>query len=108
VLNKRDKLTEEGCASVVAEVRRDLGVEPLVISTRSPADVAHVRAEIIAHFDGAFVDGSLFVPYAEHALVHAVRKEAQIVSERHDADGTHLALRAPKGVLLRLGASLSE
>jgi GTPase len=108
VLNKRDKLSDEDRARVVEEVRRDLGVEPLVISTRSPEDVAHVRAEIIAHFDGEFVDGSLFVPYAEHALVHAVRKEAQILSERHDSDGTHLALRAPKGVLVRLGASLSD
>lgn len=105
VLNKRDKLTEEDVARIDREVRAEVSDRVLWISTRDPNDVLKVRDAIVEHFDGAFEEAEVFVPYAEHARIHHIHSEATVLAERHDDEGTHLRVRAAHAALERLGIS---
>jgi GTP-binding protein HflX len=97
VLNKIDRLDEAA--------RRDLEVElpdAIQVSAHDPADVARVRELIIAFFDGDVEEREIFVPYARHGAIGAMFSQARVVAERHEADGTFVRVRAPRGVLGRL------
>ncbi|MFO0612237.1 MAG: GTPase HflX [Polyangiaceae bacterium] len=101
LLNKRDRLTE----LQIASLRREYP-DGVLLSSKDPKDVAALRERIVTFFDGAFVEEEIFVPYAKHGFVKEVYGAATVVGERHDAEGTHLRVRAPKGVVERLSANV--
>jgi hypothetical protein len=46
------------------------------------------------------------VPYALQRVVAEAHERGHVLSERHDAEGTHLVVRASTEVLARLRAAL--
>jgi GTPase len=101
VLNKADRLSPAARDELRAEYP-----DGVLISAREPAGVLAVREAIVVFFDGEVVDDELFVPYAQHGRVATVYARAQVVAERHDEQGTHLSVRAPRAALGRLRAEL--
>ncbi len=77
------------------------------MSAKAPADVAALRARLVEHFAGAAIEAELFVPWAQHKLVHAIHERCQVVSEVHEDDGTRVAVRAPQAIVDELVAALA-
>jgi len=101
ILNKVDRID--------AAVRERLAAqwpEAVLVSVRDPADVDRVRERIRAHFERDMVEAELLVPYAKQRVVGEAHSACRVLAERHDAEGTHLLLRARPEVIARLRAGL--
>jgi GTP-binding protein HflX len=101
VLNKADRLDPEARARLAAE-----WPDALLLSSRSPADVAALRERIVAFFQRDMVEAELVVPYAQQRVVAEAHASAHILEECHDEHGTRLRLRAAPEVLARLRRAL--
>jgi GTP-binding protein HflX len=99
VLNKADRLSPEQQAELAAEFP-----DAMIVSAHRDEDVARVREAILAFFDGDLEEREIFVPYARHGAVGAMHSSARVMAERHEAEGTFVRVRAPRGVLGRLEA----
>ncbi len=99
VLNKCDLLDDGALGRLRAEFPG-----ALLVSAKRRADVDAVREEIVTFFDGAFVEGEVFVPYERHGLVRRVHDRASVIEERYDERGTHVVVRGPAKVIERLKA----
>jgi GTP-binding protein HflX len=101
LLNKADRLD--------GETRERLAIEwpdALLLSARSPANVALLRERLLAFFERGMEEAELLVPYAKQRLVGEAHAAARVLSETHDAQGTHLRLRARPEVIARLRSAL--
>jgi GTP-binding protein HflX len=101
VLNKADRLD--------AAARERLAREwpgALLLSVRSPEDVATLRARILACFERDLVEEEIVVPYARQRVVGEAHAACRVVSETHDEAGTRLVVRARPEVIARLRAGL--
>ncbi|MBX3271663.1 MAG: GTPase HflX [Sandaracinaceae bacterium] len=101
LLNKLDRLDEDAQAAIRAELP-----DAMLVSARDDASLAAVRARIVAFFEASMDEAQLFVPWARHGAVSAMRKSARVLEEEHDEAGTRLRVRAPAAVLARLRAQL--
>ena len=102
VLNKADRLSAERCQALAAR-----HADGIVVSALVRGDVATLRGRIIAWFERAMVDASLFVPYRTPRLLHVIRERARVLSETHEDDGTRLTVRAPAAVIAQLRAAVA-
>jgi GTP-binding protein HflX len=103
VLNKSDRLSPEERARLAAEHPR-----ALLLSSRDRADVARLHAAIAAHFEQDMAEAELVVPYAKSKLVAEAHAHTRVLREAHEADGTHLHLRATPEQLAKLRAQLER
>ena len=78
----------------------------LPVSVRDPADVDRLRERIRSFFERDMVEEELVVPYAKQRVVGEAHAICRVLSERHDARGTHLRVRARPEVIARLRAAL--
>ena len=102
LLNKIDRVS--------ADERADLALElpdAIQLSAHRPADVADLHDRVVAHFLGALEEAELLVPWANHGLVNRIHAQCRVLGEAHGEDGTHLTVRAPRGIIDRLRAQLS-
>jgi len=94
---------------VAADQREALALEladAIQLSARSPADVGHLREQIMTRFLGALEETSLLIPWAQHKLVHTIHEQCRVLSEEHGEEGTRLVVRGPRTVLDRLRGDL--
>ena len=103
VLNKADKLDAE----TRARLARDWP-DALLLSAKSPADVARLRERIVAFFEREHVEAELVVPYAQQRVVAEAFASARVLAESHDETGTKLRVRATPEVLERLREMLKR
>jgi GTP-binding protein HflX len=101
LLNKADRLDADARARVAAA-----HPDALLLSAKRPDDAAVLRAELLAYFERDLERAELDVPYALQRVVAEAHERGHVLSERHDAEGTHLVLRAAPEVLARLRAAL--
>ncbi|MBK6514037.1 MAG: GTPase HflX [Polyangiaceae bacterium] len=97
VLNKRDRLTEDQIHALAARFP-----DALLVSARDRSDVSKVRDFIVSFFDGELVEDEIFVPYEQHARVRKIHDSMTVLGERHDEQGTHVRVRAPRASIDRL------
>jgi GTP-binding protein HflX len=97
LLNKIDRVAETDRA-----VLRAKHPGAILISAKSPQDVATLRETIIAFFEDAMVDDELALPYAKQSLLGEVYDNARVLSEEYDADGRILKVRGLPGAISRL------
>jgi GTP-binding protein HflX len=97
VLNKRDRITEGEASRLALEFPG-----AMIISAKDRTDVARTREMIIEHFDGELVEREVFVPYAKHGFVKKLWDQTTVLSERHEAEGTFVKVRAPGKTLERI------
>ncbi len=102
VLNKIDRVPEADRAAL-----REKHPDAIVVSAKSPADVAMLRETIIAFFEGSMVEGELVLPYAKQSLLGEIYENARVLSEGYDESGRILKVRGLPGAIARLRAALA-
>jgi GTP-binding protein HflX len=103
VLNKRDRLDE----ATMASLRREYP-DALMISAHDRGDVRFVRDELVAFFDGAPIEETLFVPWTKHGVVQKMHEAGRVLSEKHGEEGTELVVLASPAAFARIRESLGE
>lgn len=102
LLNKIDRVSEADRAAL-----RLKHPDAVLLSAKSPADVAALRATIIAFFEAAMVDDEIVLPYAKQGLLGDVYDNARVLSEDYDASGRIMKVRGLPGAIARLRRTLA-
>jgi GTPase len=102
LLNKIDRVGE-----VEREALREKHPDAILLSAKSPGDVAALREIIIAFFETAMVEDQLVLPYAKQGLLSEVYENARVLSEDYDATGRIMTVRGLPGAIGRLRRALA-
>ena len=81
--------------------------DALLLSAKSPADVAALREMIVAFFEAAMVDDQIVLPYAKQGLLGDVYENARVLSEDYDTTGRIMKVRGLPGAIARLRRTLA-
>jgi GTP-binding protein HflX len=88
VVNKLDAMTEED----ILTFRRALP-RAMWVSARTGAGIDQLRETIAARLPHPDVDVDVLVPYDRGDLVARVHRDGEVLSEKHEDDGTRLTAR---------------
>src|ERR1700724_213070 len=102
LLNKIDRVNEADRATL-----REKHPDAILLSAKSPEDIAALRETMIAFFEAAMVDDQLVLPYAKQGLLSDVYENARVISEDYDATGRVMNVRGLPGALARLRRTLA-
>jgi GTPase len=102
LLNKIDRLNEADRA-----VLRTKHPDAILLSAKSPEDVAALRDTIIAFFEAAMVEDQLILPYAKQGLLSDVYENSRVLSENYDTTGRIMRLRGLPGAIARLRRTIA-
>lgn len=102
LLNKIDRVSEADRA-----VLRAKHPDAILLSTKSPEDVAALRKTIVAFFEGAMVEDKIILPYAKQGLLSEVYENVRVLSEDFNVAGRILKVRGLPGAIARLRGTLS-
>jgi len=101
VMNKADLLDEPSRQRILAE-----DPDAVLLSMKHAADVSRLRERIIAFFEREMQEAELMIPYSLQKLVSHAHEHSHVLSEKHEAEGTRLRVRASASVLAHLRAEL--
>jgi GTP-binding protein HflX len=96
ILNKRDKLSPTDEAALKLEYP-----DAIMLSTRNPDDVTHLREEVLKFFEGDMKEEDIFVPYTQQGAVGEIRRSMRVMNEEFDGNGVRFRVRATDEVLAR-------
>jgi GTP-binding protein HflX len=102
LLNKVDRVDEADRAALCAK-----HPDAILLSAKSPEDVAALRETIIAFFEAAMVEDELVLPYAKQGLLSEIYENARVLSEDYDATGRIMKVRGLPGAIARLRRTLA-
>jgi GTP-binding protein HflX len=102
LLNKIDRVSEADRAALRAK-----HPDAILLSAKSPEDVAALRETIIAFFEAAMVEDKIVLPYAKQGLLSEVYENARVLSEDYDSTGRILKVRGLPGAIARLRRTLA-
>src|ERR1700720_3561702 len=102
LLNKIDRVSEADRAALRAK-----HPDAILLSAKSPEDVAALRKTIITFFEAAMLDYQIVLPYAKQGLVGHVYKPARGVSEDYDTIGRIMKVRGLPRANARLRRTLA-
>ena len=102
LLNKIDRVSDEDRAALRAK-----HPDAILLSARSPENVAALRETIIAFFEAAMVDDQLVLPYAKQGLLSDVYESVRVLSEDYDTTGRIMKVRGLPGAIARLQRTLA-
>jgi GTP-binding protein HflX len=100
VLNKADRLSAEARAGL-----QERYPDALILSARSPADVAGLRQTVIDFFERSMTEAQLTIPYANQNRLGEVYEHARVVSETFDEAGRHMTVRGLPAAIAKLLAA---
>jgi GTP-binding protein HflX len=101
VLNKIDSVSEADQNALRAEFPA-----AVLMSARSPADVAQLHAQLVAFFERDMQEESILIPYDQQRGVGLLHERCRVLDESYEADGTRVRVRATRGVLESLAKEL--
>ena len=102
LLNKIDRVSDADRAALRAK-----HPDAILLSAKSPNDVAALRETIIAFFEAAMVDDQIVLPYAKQGLLGDVYDNARVLSEDYDTTGRIMKVRGLPGAIARLRRTLA-
>jgi GTP-binding protein HflX len=102
VLNKADRLSDDERASLAREFP-----EAILMSARSPADVARLHGELVAFFERDMEQARFLVPYDEQRKVALLHERCRVLEERYDEQGAHVSVLARPAVLRALAREIT-
>jgi GTP-binding protein HflX len=102
LLNKIDRVAETDRAALRAKYP-----DAILLSAKSPEDVAALRETIVGFFETAMVEDQLVLPYAKQALLSQVYENVRVLSEDYDAIGRIIKLRGLPGEIARLRRAIA-
>jgi GTPase len=97
LLNKIDRVDGARREALAAEYP-----DAILLSAKSPEDVAELRTRILDFFARDMVEGMIHIPFARQRLVGEVHARCRVLGETYDETGTLLRVLAPPGVLAKL------
>jgi GTPase len=103
LLNKIDRVSEADRAALRAKYP-----DAILLSAKSPQDVAALRETIIAFFEAAMVEDELVLPYAKQGLLGELYENARVLSEEFDTTGRVMKVRGLPGAIARLKRTLAD
>jgi GTP-binding protein HflX len=74
----------------------------IVMSARRPADVATLRAAIVAFFQQDLVAAELFLPWSAQQLRGEIYASCQVLGERAEDEGAFFDVRGESSAVKRL------
>src|SRR5271155_2354204 len=102
LLNKIDRVSEADRAVLRAKYP-----DAILLSAKSPADVAALREMIVAFFEAEMVEDQIVLPYAKQGLLGDVYETTRVLSESYDATGRVIKLRGLPGTITRLRKTIA-
>ncbi len=102
LLNKSDQVDAADRAALMAK-----HPDAILLSSKSPADVAALRETIIAFFETKMEDAELVLPYAKQGLLGEIYENTRVLNEDYDAVGRVLKVRGLPGAIARLQRALA-
>jgi GTP-binding protein HflX len=105
VFNKIDRSGDEQAEAQATSAIRARWPDAVVLSARRPADVATLRARIIAFFARDLVEGEVRVPYDRQQLRGEIFANCEVLGESYNDDGVIFRVRAHPALLERLQAA---
>ena len=103
ILNKIDRVAEADRHALRAK-----HPDAILVSAKSPQDVAMLRETLIAFFEAAMVEDELVLPYAKQSLLGEIYDNARVLSEAFDESGRRLKVRGLPGAIARLRTALAS
>ncbi len=103
ILNKIDRVAEPD-----RDALRAKHPDAILVSAKSPQDVAMLRETLIAFFEAAMVEDELVLPYAKQSLLGEIYDNARVLSEEFDEGGRRLKVRGLPGAIARLRTALAS
>jgi GTPase len=103
LLNKIDRVDEDARSALLAR-----HPDAILLSSKSPTDVAALRETIIAFFEASMVEDELVLPYAKQGLLGDVYEGTRVLFEDYDATGRILKVRGLPGAIARLQRAVAE
>jgi GTP-binding protein HflX len=97
LLNKIDRVSEADRTTLRAKYP-----DAVLLSAKSPEDVAALRETIIEFFEATMVEDQFVVPYAKQGLLGDVYANARVLSEAYDNTGRIMRVRGLPGAIARL------
>ena len=97
LLNKIDRVDAARREALAAEYP-----DAILLSAKSPEDVAALRTRVLDFFARDMVEGMIHIPFARQRLVSEVHTRCRVLGETYDETGTLLRVLAPPGVLAKL------
>ena len=102
LLNKIDRVSAADRVAL-----RAMHPDAILLSAKSPEDIAALRDTIIEFFEAAMVEDQLMLPYAKQGLLSDVYENARVLSEDYDAEGRIMKVRGLPGAIARLRRTLA-
>ncbi|HYH41463.1 MAG TPA: GTPase HflX [Burkholderiales bacterium] len=102
LLNKVDRLSEADRTALAVK-----HPDAILLSAKSPQDVARLRDEIVAFFETAMVEEQFVLPYEKQALLAEVHEHARVLAEDFDTTGRIMTVRGMPGAIARLRRALA-
>jgi GTP-binding protein HflX len=102
LLNKIDRVSEADRAALRAK-----HPDAILLSAKSPEDVAELRETIVAFFEAAMVEDQLVLPYSKQELLGDVYDSVRVLSDDYDTTGRILKVRGLPGTIARLRRALA-
>jgi GTP-binding protein HflX len=103
LLNKIDRVSDSDGAALRAK-----HPDAILLSAKSPQDVAALRETIVAFFEAAMVEDEFVLPYAKQGLLGEVYENARVLSEDYDETGRIMKVRGLPGAIARLRRTLAD
>jgi GTP-binding protein HflX len=102
LLNKIDRVSEADRAALRAK-----HPDAILLSAKSPEDVAALRDAIIGFFEAAMVEDQIVLPYPKQGLLGDVYENTRVLSEDYDTTGRIMKVRGLPGAIARLRRTLA-
>ena len=102
LLNKIDRVSEADRAALHAK-----HPDAILLSAKSPEDVAELRETIVAFFEAEMVEDQLVLPYSKQALLGDVYNSVRVLSDDYDTTGQILKVRGLPVTIARLRRALA-
>jgi GTP-binding protein HflX len=102
LLNKIDRVDAAERAALIEK-----HPDAILLSSKTPDDVAALRQTIIAFFEAKMEDAELVLPYAKQGLLGEIYENTRVLTEDFDADGRVMKVRGLPSAITRLQRALA-
>ena len=102
LFNKIDHVGDEAAQRECEAALRAKYPDCVVMSARRPEDIASLREQIVAFFQGNIVEDEIFLPWSEQQLRGEIYASCEVLDERADGEGAFFRVRGEREAVKNL------
>ncbi|HXI56159.1 MAG TPA: GTPase HflX, partial [Polyangia bacterium] len=102
VFNKMDRVGDAVAQAALAQLVLSQWPDAVMMSARSPDDVAFLHDHLAASFRGVLIEEEVLIPYDRQQLRAVVFEECEVLGERYVDNGVIFRVRATAAALEKL------